>query len=106
MSVDPPDQQIPNFPSSQLSNLFHSPEEMSQTNNNLSNLPNQINSSLNQNISNINASNNNFLQNFPPDDELDYLFDNYNLNNNIYPYEEEVNESEKLKIKEDENTGV
>ena len=94
MSVDPPDQQIPNFPSSQLSNPFHSPEEMSQTNNNLSNLPNQINSSLNQNISNINASNNNFLQNFPPDDELDYLFDNYNLNNNIYPYEEEDNENE------------
>lgn len=56
--------------------------ELSQSHNNISN-------SL---ASPSNNENPNYLQNFPLDEELDYLFDNYNTNS--YPYEDEDNESE------------
>ena len=65
-----------------LSENAHPQTELSQSHNNISN-------SL---ASPSNNENPNYLQNFPLDEELDYLFDNYNTNS--YPYEDEDNESE------------
>ena len=65
-----------------LSENPHPQTEISQSHNNISN-------SL---VSPSNNDNPNYLQNFPLDEELDYLFDNYNTNS--YPYEEEDNDSE------------
>ena len=65
-----------------LSENPHPQTEISQSHNNISN-------SL---VSPSNNDNPNYLQNFPLDEELDSLFDNYNTNS--YPYEEEDNDSE------------